>query len=268
VGNRSDELRAFKAFTLIELLVVIAILALLLAVITSALKKAKFLARQKLCISNVRQQTISFYSYATDNSDRFPEHRAHLPYNARQNFPGLENPLSPWQTMRETYISDSRVLICPITAKLDRSLATTDWIGTATANGRWGGWDGLDRETGERPDHVPIPYSWYANFSPISSSDFMYVNGERAWAQNMVQCASTVTFVTHPVIWLASTSYNAIDNSHGGNFRDGTNPDEWSDSVDNPIGMADGSVKIRLKSRMDKRAVWQSFVFGETIVYY
>jgi hypothetical protein len=241
---------------------------MLLAVISTALKKAKYIARQKLCISNVRQQTMTFYSYATDNNDRFPEHRAHLPYNARQNFPGLENPLSPWETMRESYITDSRVLICPITAKLSTSLAETDWIGSQTANGRWGGWDGLDRTTGERPDHVPIPYNWYANFSPISSSGFEYLNGERAWAEKMSQCASTVTFITHPVIWLTSTSYNAIDNSHGGNFRDGTNPDEWSDSVDNPIGMADGSVEIRAKSKTDKRAVWQSNVFGETVVYY
>ena len=96
----------------------------------------------------------------------------------------------------------------------------------------------------------------------------LYVNGERAWAQNMTQCASTVTFVTHPVIWLTSASYNAIDFSHGGNFRDGTDPEKWSDSEDNPVGMADCSVKIRLKSKMDKRAVWQSFVFGETVVYY
>lgn len=257
-----------RGFTLIELLVVIAIIALLLAIMSPALKKAKFIARQKLCISNVRQQTISFYSYGTDNSERFPKHSSHLPYNARQNFPGLVNHLSPWQTMRDSYISNSKILICPITAKLAVSLAGTEWIGSQTANGRWGGWDGLDRATGERPDHVPIPYNWYANFSPISSSGFAYLNGERPWAKNMTECASTVTFITHPVIWLTSTSYNAIDNSHGGNFRDGTNPDEWSDSVDNPIGMADGSVKIRLKSKMKRRASWQSNVFGETVVYY
>lgn len=266
--SEAKGVRELRGFTLIELLVVIAIIALLLAVISPALRKAKFIARQKLCISNVRQQAMSFYSYATDNRDRFPEHRSHLPYNARQNFPGLVNNLSPWETMRDSYISDSRVLICPITAKLDASLAGSDWIGSQTANGRWGGWDGLDRTTGERPDHVPIPYNWYANFSPISSSGFVYLNGERPWAESMSQCASTVTFITHPVIWLTSASYNAIDNSHGGNFRDGTNPDEWSDSVDNPIGMADGSVEIRLKSKMKKRAAWQSNVFGETVVYY
>jgi len=56
-------------FTLIELLVVIAILALLVAVLMPSLNKAKELARQAVCQSNLHHCYLAFASYYEDNRE-------------------------------------------------------------------------------------------------------------------------------------------------------------------------------------------------------
>lgn len=56
-----------KAFTLIELLVVIAIIALLLSIITPALKKAKDAGRTVVCANNLSQIGKAMVLYAENN---------------------------------------------------------------------------------------------------------------------------------------------------------------------------------------------------------
>jgi prepilin-type N-terminal cleavage/methylation domain-containing protein/prepilin-type processing-associated H-X9-DG protein len=53
-------------FTLIELLVVIAIIAILAALLLPALTSAKQQAQATQCVSNLRQQTIAYFSYEQD----------------------------------------------------------------------------------------------------------------------------------------------------------------------------------------------------------
>jgi prepilin-type N-terminal cleavage/methylation domain-containing protein/prepilin-type processing-associated H-X9-DG protein len=57
------------AFTLIELLVVVAIIALLLGIALPAIKKAKNLAGEKICASNLRQASLALVVYANSNED-------------------------------------------------------------------------------------------------------------------------------------------------------------------------------------------------------
>ena len=65
-----------KAFTLIELLVVIAIIALLLAIITPALSKAKESARRILCRTNLKTIGLSLKIYAGENNGKLPLNEA------------------------------------------------------------------------------------------------------------------------------------------------------------------------------------------------
>ena len=61
-----------KAFTLIELLVVIAIIALLMAIVTPALRKAKDAAKVMICASNQHQCLTGVLGYAASNDGIMP----------------------------------------------------------------------------------------------------------------------------------------------------------------------------------------------------
>ena len=62
-----------KGFTLIELLVVIAIIALLIALLLPAIKRARATARVVMCQSRQRQIAVVYLTYESDNGS-YPEH--------------------------------------------------------------------------------------------------------------------------------------------------------------------------------------------------
>ena len=59
-------------FTLIELLVVIAVIALLLAIVTPALRKAKRFAQLTICRSNQHQLGLGVIAYTVDWNSKLP----------------------------------------------------------------------------------------------------------------------------------------------------------------------------------------------------
>ncbi|MDB5172580.1 MAG: xcpT 4, partial [Phycisphaerales bacterium] len=59
-------------FTLVELLVVIGIIAVLIAMLMPALRRAREEARRVQCASNLRQIGFALTSYANENKDYFP----------------------------------------------------------------------------------------------------------------------------------------------------------------------------------------------------
>ncbi len=61
-----------KGFTLIELLVVISIIALLISLLLPALARAKYVAEQVVCSSNLRQLGLAMHEYANEYNGTYP----------------------------------------------------------------------------------------------------------------------------------------------------------------------------------------------------
>jgi prepilin-type N-terminal cleavage/methylation domain-containing protein/prepilin-type processing-associated H-X9-DG protein len=71
-AGRQVLMRRTKAFTLIELLVVIAIIALLVSILLPSLHRAKRMATELVCATNVRNLTTTTTLYAMEYNGMFP----------------------------------------------------------------------------------------------------------------------------------------------------------------------------------------------------
>lgn len=95
--------RKRSGFTLIELLVVIAIIAILAAILFPVFAQARNKARQAACMSNQKQISLGFMSYAQDYDETFPYARSTYSTTPANDFTQL---LSPY--VMRTYGDDQQ----------------------------------------------------------------------------------------------------------------------------------------------------------------
>ncbi len=125
-----------KGFTLIELLVVIAIIALLLSIITPALRSAKEQARKAVCAAHVKSLLTGIYVYAARFDDNIPSSiwgmNATWNFICWQTYAPEDDPRPCWVNLGRLYgtdvIDDPEIFYCPSQKnKILQNYHSTGW---------------------------------------------------------------------------------------------------------------------------------------------
>lgn len=115
-----------RMFTLIELVVVIAIIAILAALLLPTLQNARKVAKQTVCLSNLKQLGIAFNIYSSD-------------YNSWMPSVSLKTPalvLWPSYLYNLQYLRNRDVAVCPSEKPFKWNIAHNDWSYGMRTSGR------------------------------------------------------------------------------------------------------------------------------------
>src|SRR3954447_14448419 len=108
-GDGGVRVHQRRGFTLIELLVVIAIVAIMAAILFPVFARAREVARQSSCVSNLRQIGMAVRMYLQDNDGLcFPHHQYDSDVEANGPVISLE-PEKPWTVIFSPYVKSRQV---------------------------------------------------------------------------------------------------------------------------------------------------------------
>jgi prepilin-type N-terminal cleavage/methylation domain-containing protein/prepilin-type processing-associated H-X9-DG protein len=134
---------ARRAFTLVELLVVIAVVAILSAMLVPALSRAKRMARQAGCLSNLRQVGLAATLFMADNDGEFFHHHEGWVLDDGSQVDTLPGSLAecagggmgnsqaekPWVIFLQPYLQTRLAAFCPSDPTPRSQVLATDLAG-------------------------------------------------------------------------------------------------------------------------------------------
>ena len=158
-GKRNRE-----GFTLIELLVVIAVIAMLLSIVMPAFRRARQIAREAVCMSNLRQWGLVFGMYTQDNDNRF-----HGGFEGGTSYAVMFE--RNWVGRTRPYYQDPQIRSCPSTSepRRDNSGALVNDV----PNAEWGYYD--TSSTTDQEEFLSGSYgiNWWVN-DPEQTTGYLY----------------------------------------------------------------------------------------------
>ncbi len=159
IARRKSSSAASEGFTLVELLVVISIIALVLAILLPALRRAQDQARAVACQTRLRQWGLALCMYMDEYDDRF---------SVRERQPTIW-----WRCARWYYGQSNGLLVCPMAPRhrinQDNGVSASQMADVCELGNKYNAWKYIEYSDPPSPGETPLYGSYGVNLAMIST---------------------------------------------------------------------------------------------------